>query len=228
MPSHVSLPVFQTALRVLTFGATREELLSFDHRHLAFGLLSTWIVGVGRYWDAPYPTLLERLGAGSLLFVFAFSLLVWLLVLPLKPHNGSYQRLLTFLALMSPPGLLYAIPVERMFDPATAQSMNVCFLGLVSVWRVSLLGFYFGRLVGLPRGAAVVATLIPVLSVIIGLAAVDVQHRVFSEMATLPPDSDGPVAFAWAIEVMTRSVIVLFTPLLAVYFLLGRARWAQC
>ena len=228
MPGRPSLQVFQIPLKLLTFRASREDLVRLDHRHLALGLFSTWIVGMGRYWDAADPTLLERLGAGSLLFVFTFSLLVWVLVLPLKPQNGSYQRLLTFLALVSPPGILYAIPVERMFDPATAQSVNVSFLALVSVWRVSLLGFCFGRLVGLPRSAAVVATLLPVLSVIIGLVAVGIQDRVFSEMATLPTGSDGPATFASAIEIMTRFVIVLFAPLLAAYFVVGRARWAQC
>jgi hypothetical protein len=181
---------------------------------------------MGRYWDAPDPSLLQRLGLGSLLFVFAFSGLVWLLVLPLKPQRSSYRQLLTFLALMSPVALLYAIPVEMMFDPRTAQFINIGFLGAISAWRVSLLGFYLGRLVGLPRAAAAVGTLLPILTVMIGLAAANAQHQVFSEMARVSPD--GPAAFTWTIEVMTSSVIALFTPVLAAYWLVGRTRWAQC
>ena len=45
--------VLKTALRFLTFRASRDELLAPDRRHLAFGLACTWVVGMGRYWDDP-------------------------------------------------------------------------------------------------------------------------------------------------------------------------------
>lgn len=229
MPIQPSFPVGRTLLRVLTFRATRDELLNLDRHHLALGLFSTWIVGMGRYWDAPDPTLFQRLGVGSLLFVLLFALVLWLVVQPLRAQNCSYPRLLTFLGLVSPLGLLYAIPVERVFEPPTAQSLNVCFLGIVSVWRVSVLGFYLGRLVGLTRAAAQIAALFPIVGVTISLAAGNLQHRVFSEMARLPPDIEAPAAFGWAVEFVTRSAIVLFVPLVTSYFVLSRrARSVEC
>ena len=48
--------------RVLTFRATGEELRSLGWGHLVAGLLCTWIVGIGRYWDHPRATLPQYLG----------------------------------------------------------------------------------------------------------------------------------------------------------------------
>src|SRR3712207_7552248 len=45
---------------------------------LAFGLACTWLVGVGRYWDNPRASLLQHLGVGSVVYVFALALLLWL------------------------------------------------------------------------------------------------------------------------------------------------------
>lgn len=45
--------VLGTALRVLTFRASAEELHAEGRRHLAPGVAATWIVGIGRAWDDP-------------------------------------------------------------------------------------------------------------------------------------------------------------------------------
>ncbi len=47
--------------------------------------------------------------------------------------------------LTAPPALLYAIPVERFFDAATARNINTGFLAFVAAWRVALLAFYLMR-----------------------------------------------------------------------------------
>ena len=65
-------------------------------------------------------------------------------------------------------------------------------------------------------------------SVIAGLTAADLRQRVFSTMITAPRDPSGQVAFARALEVITRSAIVLFTPVLAAYLWVKRERWVQC
>ena len=53
----------RTMARVLFFRASREELLDLDRRHLALGLLATWLVGIGRYWDSPRARLYQRLSS---------------------------------------------------------------------------------------------------------------------------------------------------------------------
>ena len=42
------LSVARTAMRLLAFRSTREELQGFNHKHLALGLFCTWLVGMGR------------------------------------------------------------------------------------------------------------------------------------------------------------------------------------
>jgi len=44
--------------------------------HLMFGLLCAWLAGMGRYWDDPGAHLLQRLGVGSVIYVFALSFLL--------------------------------------------------------------------------------------------------------------------------------------------------------
>jgi len=44
--------VFATVARILAFRASSDELHTLDRRHLALGLLLTWLVGMGR-WGRP-------------------------------------------------------------------------------------------------------------------------------------------------------------------------------
>src|SRR5262245_31187910 len=114
--------VVRTTLRLLTFRATRQELLELDNRHLVFGLVCTLFVGMGRYWDNPKAELVQRLGVGSIVYVFALGALLWVFLSPLRLSDFSYKRLVTFLTLVSPPAALYAIPVERF--PPTRDSTD--------------------------------------------------------------------------------------------------------
>ena len=59
--------------RVLTFRAQREELLALNRRDLVIGLLITWLVGMGRYWDNDRVEFLQKLGVGSVLYVFVLA-----------------------------------------------------------------------------------------------------------------------------------------------------------
>ena len=81
-----------------------------------------------------------------------------------------------------------------MVDSTIAQSMNLCFFGMVAAWRISLLHVYFLRVAGMRRPIAVVATLLPVLVLIACVAAVHLEHRVFSAMVGLPPILSVPAA----------------------------------
>lgn len=144
-PPARAIPVWRTVLRVLSFRFAREEMLAVDHRHLAVGLIATWLVGMGRYWDDPLANIFQHLGVGSVIYVFALTALLWLVMRPLCPDGLSYRRLLTFVTLTSLPAMLYAIPVERFFTLAIARSINVWFLAAVAAWRVALLVLYLAR-----------------------------------------------------------------------------------
>ena len=50
--------VINYIFRLLTFKLTREEMLNFNSRHLIAGIIGTWLVGMGRYWDDPKASLL--------------------------------------------------------------------------------------------------------------------------------------------------------------------------
>lgn len=107
------LGVGRAAFCLLTFRLSLEDFLRLDNRHLYFGLLATWLAGIGRYWDHPNAHILQYAGLGSLCYVVVLSLFLFGLVATLKPDNWHYKRVLTFVTLTSPPALLYAIPVER-------------------------------------------------------------------------------------------------------------------
>lgn len=110
-----------TAFKLITFQLNRGALVSLNKKHLAFGLLCTWIVGMGRYWDHPTASILQHLGLGSVVYVFILTALLWLVILPVKPKGASYLNLITFISLTSIPGIIYAIPVERYFNLETAK-----------------------------------------------------------------------------------------------------------
>lgn len=65
--------VFSTVFRLLAFRLTRAEFLNFGWRHLAFGLVCTWLAGIGRYWDHQSAAFLQKLDVGSLLYVFIMA-----------------------------------------------------------------------------------------------------------------------------------------------------------
>jgi len=94
--------------RVLTFRFSAGEISSVGLSHLAVGLLFTWIVGIGRYWDNPRVGLLQHLGLGSIAYVLVLSAFLWLLLWPLRPSGSSYRHVVTFVSAVSPPALLYA------------------------------------------------------------------------------------------------------------------------
>lgn len=222
MKSDEVWPLLTSVFRLLTFRITRQELLNLDQRHLAFGLACSWIVGAGRYWDSPNATFLQHLGTGSVTYVFGLALLIWLIGWPLEPDAWSYRGVVTFVTLTSPPAILYAIPVERLFDLAMARSINVGFLALVAAWRVALLVFYLARFARFRWHALVVVTLLPLTLVVASVAALDLEQTIFQAMAglpqaTAPVDSNASSVLGF----LTLLSSVLLTPLLVAYFVLA-------
>lgn len=166
----------------MTFRASRDELAGLGTRHLVFGMIATWIVGIGRWWDDPGAHRLQHLGIGSLIYVVVLSFVLWIVIKPLGPEHWRYKSVLTFVTLTSPPGILYAIPVERFLDLQAAQTVNVWFLAVVAAWRVALLVFYLRRLARLHWGSLVVATLLPLTAIVATLTALNLERVVFNVM----------------------------------------------
>jgi hypothetical protein len=179
----------RTAARVLLFRASRDELLQLDRRHLAVGLLATWLVGIGRYWDSPRATVFQKAGLGSVVYVFVLTTFLWLILWPLRPRSWSWERLLTFVTLVSPPAALYAIPVEMFTRLETAQALNAAALGIVAVWRVALLFWFLRRAADLPSYAVVVGSLLPLALIVTALAVLNLEHVMFDLMAGIRPEA---------------------------------------
>ena len=163
--------------------------------------------------------LLQHLGIGSVVYIFALALLLWLVAWPLKPKHWSYSNVVTFVALVSPPAALYAIPVEKFFSLDTADFINVWFLAIVALWRVVLL-IYFMRVAGrLSAGSVIVASFLPLTLIVVALSSLNLEKAVFSFMGGLSEQTPNDGAFAILLLLSVFSVL-LFVPLLLVYLVL--------
>ena len=219
------LAVVRTALRVLAFRADREELVALDRRHLAFGLACTWIVGMGRYWDHPRAVLLQHLGVGSVVYVFVLAALLWFVIRWLGPRDWSYERVLTFVTLTSPPAALYAFPIERFVVLDTANAVNAWFLAAVAAWRVALLVWFLRRLGALTWPRIVVGTLLPLSLVVTSLAALNLEHVVFRIMGGITETERSASDAAYGVVVMlTFLSVYAFLPLVISWIVLSRRR----
>lgn len=203
--------------RLLTFSLTRDEFLRFDKGHLAIGLVLTWIVGMGRWWDDPGAHLLQHLGVGSIIYVFSLSFLLWVLISPMMPSNWSYTHTLTFVTLTSLPALLYAIPVERFTTLEIAQSINVWFLAVVAAWRVALLFFYLKRHADLPLYAVGVAGLLPLTAIVTALTILNLERAAFATMSGLRGRETANDDAYGVLFVLTLLSVLLLVPLLVGY-----------
>jgi len=207
--------------RILSFRATQQELLSVNHRDLTVGLFCTWIVGIGRYWDNPRVELLQHLGVGSVIYVFVLALFLFLLIAPMFPQNWKYFRVLTFVTMTSLPGLLYAIPVQMIFpEPGleTANEINLAFLGIVSLWRVSLLLWYCSRVAELRIWQSAIASAVPIVLLIVTLAILNLDRVVFNIMMGIDESSISPNDDIYMVLVMiTFMSYYAAIPLLVAY-----------
>lgn len=205
--------------RLLTFRRPSAKIHSEWKAYLAFGLFFAWMAGVGRYWDNPKAHLWQYLGLGSVVYVFVLSLIVWLLVWPLRPRNWSYRNVLTFVSLTSPPALLYAIPVERFLTLEQAQGANATFLGVVALWRVALYAVFLRRAGGLEILYTLVATLLPLVLIVVTLAQLNLEHVVFQLMSGIQPGDRSPNDTAYGVVFSLALVSLITAPFLGVLYL---------
>jgi hypothetical protein len=154
----------------------------------------TWCVGLERYWfnsqsgrywfnpDAPW---WRSTGLSSLAYVGALSLGWWLLFTPLKPAAWSLGRVLTFVSLLSLPGVVHAIPPFCFTHPEDArlpgpeaEVAGAWLLGGVVSWRAALALWFLVRVGRLPWLAALAAMLLPLNLIPIALSYFDVRHPI--------------------------------------------------
>lgn len=207
--------------RFLALRTTRSEFARLTWReHLGPALILSWVVGMGRYWDHPTAPWQQMLGIGSVIYVWALAALLWLVVKPLRPVSWGYLDVVTVVAMSSPPGLLYAIPIEKWTSIETAIMANVWALAGVALWRVLILFMCLRRMAQLTWPRTLVAALLPLSGIVAALAVLNLEHAVFRIMSGLrhiPTPYDG----AYAVVVfLTFLAFWLFVPLVLAYLTL--------
>lgn len=211
--------VITTELKFLAFRRVKPDLENLGNYYLALGLITAWLAGVGRYWDNPRAELWQYLGLGSLTYVFFLALILWLLIMPLKPENWRYKSILTFVGMTSPPAILYAIPVERYFSLSTSQTINVWFLAVVATWRVILLFQYLMRSAKLSGFTVFVAALLPLVIIVSSLAMLNLEHVVFRVMAGITEDEKSANDAAYMILLLITYFSFMASPVLLIAYI---------
>lgn len=206
----------KTIVRLLTFKLTREEMLQFDKSHFIAGLIGTWIVGMGRYWDDDGANLLQHLGLGSVIYIFVLAALIWLILLPFKVEKWNYFIVVTFIGLTSFPAIFYAIPVERFLSMKTANNINVWFLAIVAAWRLGLLFFFLKRFTRLGIGNILTVTFMPICLIISVLTLLNLHRVVFNIMGGMRNPSPHDASYMVLI-LLTGISSILILPLLIAY-----------
>ncbi|MBG6210298.1 hypothetical protein IWQ49_004978 [Labrenzia sp. EL_126] len=213
---NICLRVLADQVRLLSFRAFKPSLAEHWHIYLGWGLFTTWLVGIGRYWDHPRADWWQYAGLGSLGYVFVLAAIVWAISAPLKPQNLSYRNILIFITLTSLPALFYAIPVERFMALSSAQTANVWFLLIVAAWRVALFAVFLRRIGKLGTIAVVVAMLLPLALIVTTLTLLNLEQAVFNIMGGLRDPTSNDMAYGVLALITFFSVIA--TPVLLIMY----------
>lgn len=208
--------MLRSVFRILTLRITRDEMLQFDWRHFIVGLIGTWLVGIGRYWDDEGASLMQHAGLGSVIYIFLLALFIWIIIKPFLVDNWNYFTVLTFISLTSFPALFYAIPVERFLSLETANNVNVWFLAIVAIWRLFMLYHFLNVFTRLSTGNIMTVTLMPICLIITILAILNLHRVVFDIMGGRrnPTPHDGAYTVLLFLTVISA---ILTLPLLIAY-----------
>lgn len=208
--------VLQTIIRLLTFRLTRDQMLLLGKPHFIAGLIGTWIVGMGRYWDDSGAKLLQHLGIGSVIYIFVLAVLIWLIVLPFKIEKWNYFTVVTFIGLTSFPAIFYAIPVERFFTIEVANAINVWFLAIVAFWRLALLYYFLKQFTRLGLINILTVTLMPICLIISVLTALNLHRVVFNIMGGVRNPTPHDSSY-YVLMLLTGVSVILILPLILSY-----------
>ncbi len=195
--------------KILFFRFTKEDIHSFKQSHLFIGLIGTWLAGIGRYWDHPDAELLQYAGLGSVIYIFLLAMLIYVIVLPYKLKEWDYFKVLTFISLTSFPAILYAIPVERFMPIDTAASMNAWFLGIVALWRLSLLFRFLEVFDDLKWHNVLFIALFPMCLLIVTLTLLNLEKAVFNIMGGLRQTTGREKAYNVLLSLTFFSMILI-------------------
>lgn len=201
---------------LLLFRPVDLDLDRYQSQYLGWGLLITWLAGVGRYWDHPSASLPQYMGLGSIAYVFVLALLIWGVAAPLKPKRWTYVHVLVFVMMTSLPALLYAIPVERFMSLPSAQLTNMLFLAIVAAWRVAMLLRFLITSAGLSAAATFVAGLLPLALIVTLLTFLNLERAVFDIMGGLREQTQYDAAYG--VLVMITVVAWLASPVLLIAY----------
>ncbi len=210
------MSLFKSIIRLLSFKLTRDEMLQFGLKHFIAGFIGTWIVGMGRYWDDEGASLLQHLGLGSVIYIFVLAAFIWLIVKPFFVENWNYFTVVTFISLTSFPAILYAIPVEKFVNIATATTMNMWFLIIVASWRLCLLYYFLKHFTKLGLPNILTITLMPICLIIASLTALNLHRVVFNIMGGFSEPNVHDEAYT-VLMFLTLISVFLTIPLMLAY-----------
>lgn len=98
-----------------------------------------------------FGSLLFSLLSGTWVFIIAYQAGTWRKGMEKKERESSSWRCFMGMFWMTAPiAWLYALPVERWFDPVSAAKANVTLLAIVSIWRVWLITRCLSVTCGIP------------------------------------------------------------------------------
>ena len=201
--------VLREELRFLTFREAKVRLGPLRYHYLAFAIAATVLAGIGRYWDHPAALWWQAAGLGSLAYIGVLALIIWALVLPLKPQNWSFLGVFIFIGLTAPPAWLYAIPVERFMSFDAAAITNMWFLLIVAAWRVALYALFLKRVAKLKTSAQITCVLLPLALIVTALSIFNLEHAVFEIMGGIraPTVADKAYFAVLALTFLSWSVV---------------------
>jgi hypothetical protein len=201
--------VLRTTGKLLVFEKAVVDRARLGPLYIAVGLVFTWLAGIGRHWDNPRLPLWQHLGLDSVVYVFVFSALLWLILWPMKPAHWRYSTVLIFVTMTAPPAFLYFLPGRLFSDPETAGAIKVWLLVIVAGWRVLLLGRFLYEPAGLRNGEIFVATLLPLTLIVATLSVLNLDRAVFDIMGgrRAPTAEDSAYAVLLVISVLSMCAL---------------------
>lgn len=187
--------VLTTIGRLLVFRPAIPDLKRLGPLYLGTGLVLAGIAGVGRHLDNPKLPAWQRMGSDSILYVFVFAAILWLVLWPMRPRNWNYATILVFVGMTAPPAFLYALPAlfgpngfaawfggAPLLSAAHVPAIKVWLLLIVSVWRVALMIVFLHRSAGLTGFSLLVAALTPLALIVVTLTLLNLDRAVFDFM----------------------------------------------
>jgi len=192
--------------------------------YLGVGLAITWLVGFGRTWDFDLAPLWLRTGLPSVGYAFVLAALIWAITLALKPARWSYKSVLLMVTMTALPGLIYAIPVERLMPAEAARGVNMIFLLIVATWRMALYYRFLRDVALLPPRATLVAWLLPPALIVAPLSLFGLLGAIARDMGGVRETADPGEISGGAIFFIAAATWLLLPVLLMSFIILAIRR----